>query len=88
MIMNCIPGLTVDGCPHRLVLEETHGLNVVLGVRGESVVNSSRQDKHIALLNVDSDPHIVLVSYIKETRSIEHKADFLVLMQVSKKIIK
>lgn len=34
--------LTVERCPHRVLLEETHGLQVVVGIKGEAMVDSCR----------------------------------------------
>lgn len=46
------------------------------------MIDAARQNNQITLLEPDPDPIIPLTPHVKETRTIQNVADFLVLMQM------
>lgn len=51
--------------PHRLSHKQPHQLDIVISVKGEPVVNSSRQDDQITSLDPNTNPTIIFVPNIK-----------------------
>ena len=63
-------GSPVQRRPLRLILEQTHGLDVILAVSGESMINARGQNDQILSLQPDPDPLILIVADIEKTFSI------------------
>lgn len=42
------------------------------------------QDDHVAFFNLNPDPNVVLIAYIKVASTIQDETDFLVFVQVPK----
>lgn len=57
-------------------------MTYVLVVCRESVVDASRHNHQIALLQLDPDPVVVLASYIEVSAPIEDVPDLLILVQM------
>lgn len=47
------------------------------------MVDAGRQNEHITFVDSDTNPVIILATYVEETTSIQNKSDFFVFMQVS-----
>jgi hypothetical protein len=75
--------LTVNGSPYGVFLEQTHSLDVVLGVGSKSMVDACRKNKQVTLLNRDADPLIAFATNVKETTSIQDVSNFLVFVEMS-----
>lgn len=54
----------------------------VLLIGGEPMVNTSRKNNHISLVQADTNPLILLAAHIEVSFSVEDIADLLILVQV------
>lgn len=54
----------------------------VLGVCGEAVVDSSRHDHKIVLVELDPDPIVSLAAYVEKPSSVDDVSNFFVFMEV------
>jgi hypothetical protein len=72
----------VQGGPLGLVLEQTHGLDKVVLIDGEAVIDAGGQDDEVALLDAEADPLVVARAHIKVAGAVEDVPDLLVLVQV------
>lgn len=64
------------------VLEETDGVDVVVVVEGEAVVNAGGNDKEIPRSNGNADPLVSRVAHIKVATPLHDEADLFVFVQV------
>ena len=53
-----------------------------LGVKRESVVDSSRQDDHVSLNHLNSNPLVILVTNIKVATAVQDETNLLISMEV------
>ena len=72
----------IEGSPHRLADKQSHGLDVIRFVAGESMVTSLRQGHEIALFDVDADPFVVLVANVEISTPIKNVSDFFRVVDV------
>ena len=67
---------TVERCPHGLSDKETHRLDVIGFVTGESVVASLGQSHEITLFDPDADPFVLIVANVEISRPVQNVPDF------------
>jgi hypothetical protein len=73
---------TVERSPDGLSDKETHRLDEIGFVAGESVVASLGQGHEIALLDPDADPLVLLVANVEISRTIYDVTDFFRVVDV------
>ena len=73
---------TVEGSPDGLSDKETHRLDVIGLVAGESVVASLGQSHEVALLDPDADPLLFLVANVEISRPVYDVTDFFRVVDV------
>ena len=73
---------TVERCPHGLSDKETHRLNVIGLVTGESVVASLGKSHEITLFDPDADPFVLLVANVEISRPVQNVPDFFRVVDV------
>lgn len=57
-------------------------LNIVGGVKSETMVNPSRQNNEITSVDVDSNPTVILIPHIKVATALQTIAYLLITMYV------
>lgn len=73
---------SVEGSPDGLSNKETHGLDVIGFVAGESMVASLGKGHEISLFDPDANPLVLLIANVKVSRSIQYVTNFFGVVNV------
>ena len=78
-----ISNWAVNRRPYRVGFKESHCHCIVPIIENKSVISAGRQNDHVALQAMYSNPFIIQAANVKVSSAIQNKADFLIIMQVS-----
>eukprot|EP01018_Ginkgo_biloba_P003863 Gb_10342 [translate_table: standard] len=69
---------TIIWSPYWLTHEQSHGLNIVGHIQGESMIYACRQNYQVSFLNPYTNPSVILVSYIKVSTAFQAEANLFI----------
>lgn len=75
-------GRTVDRRPDRLSHKQSHGFDVVLLVKSESVVDASWQNEEVSFGHFDPYPLVKTISNVKVATPSQDEANLLIRVQM------
>ena len=73
---------TIEWSPNRLPHKQPHSMNTIFLIHSKPMINPLRQSHQISRLDVDTNPLILFVAYVKESGSSENITDFLGIVNV------
>lgn len=73
---------TIKRSPNRLPNKQPHGMNTIILIHSKPMINPLWQGHQIPRLDMDTNPLIFFVAYVKESRSSEDITDFFRVVNV------
>lgn len=70
----------IERRPHRLALEQPHGMNHAISVACEAMVDTFGESQKVSFLHMNADPLVLEIAYIEVPAPTKYEADLFRIM--------